>query len=245
MGSPSCRGNWPKTIKPPRVECAVAGCVDCGSHILDASPLWCDYSCLLQSHYSSASRDQSKKARISCRQLRKAARECSSSVERSSWLRKKRCRWPSRACLPASFGMPTDHLLQGFAHMLDHMKVIGHNACMWQHQSHRLAKCRTHIHADCLYPITVTETFEKMADLVFGSSCTHLKHLAPIQIAQNGVIAMPTALEQTRQCPNTVELAKGLSHLSSGCVWRAPPGRLLPGRFAPGVAPPASPLPHG
>src|SRR5229473_7781185 len=131
------------------------------------------------------------------------------------------------------FGMPTDHLLQGFAHMLDHMKVIGHDARMWQHQLHRLAKRRTHIHADCLHPITVTESFEQMTALVFGSSCTHLKHLAPIQVAQNAVIAAPTALAQTRQCPNNVEWAKGPSHLSSGCVWPGPPRRLLPGRFAP------------
>src|SRR5207237_618179 len=54
-------GNWQKTIKPPPEECAVAGDVDCGSHILDASALWCDYSCLPQSHYSSASAESQKR----------------------------------------------------------------------------------------------------------------------------------------------------------------------------------------
>src|SRR6266446_4616441 len=144
-------------MRPPPAEYAVADVVDWQSHSPDASRLWCDCSCLPQSHERDVSRDQSKKARISCRQLRKADRAlcssvgpkrltavvqrsrpaaaveaeasayqvrsaslsphalpisgkaaakvallCWSSADRSSWLRKKRWRWPSKAGLPSS-----------------------------------------------------------------------------------------------------------------------------------------------
>src|SRR6266496_1689088 len=150
-------GNWKKSMKPPPAGCEAADSVDYGSRNLDASRLWCDCSCFPQSHSSSASKDASIHAKISCRQLRKAdkalrisagpslvtlaiqtsksrvegavevvayqvrnaslrcqataisgnaraqaARECSSSVERSSWLRKKRWDWPSKAFLLSS-----------------------------------------------------------------------------------------------------------------------------------------------
>ena len=55
---------------------------------------------------------------------------------------------------------------------------------------------------------------------------------------------MTTALEQTRQCPNSVGWATAPSHLRSGGVWPVPPGQLLPGTFAPGVAPLSSLRPH-
>src|SRR5260221_12407738 len=67
-------------MRPPPAEYAVADVVDWQSHSPDASRLWCDCSCLPQSHERDVSRDQSKKARISCRQLRKADRALCSSV---------------------------------------------------------------------------------------------------------------------------------------------------------------------
>ena len=69
-------GKWQKTMKPPPVECAVAGCVDCGSHMLDASPLWCDYSCLPQSHYSSASAESQKRPEFLAASCEKQTRRC-------------------------------------------------------------------------------------------------------------------------------------------------------------------------
>ncbi len=69
-------GKWQKTMKPPPVECAVAGCVDCGSHMLDASPLWCDYSCLPQSHYSSASAESQKRPELLAASCERQTRRC-------------------------------------------------------------------------------------------------------------------------------------------------------------------------
>ena len=77
--------------------------------------------------------------------------------------------------------------------MLDHMEVISHDASMRQRQLHRRALRGAHVHAHRLDRIAITQAFEQVADLVFGPSCAHLKHLARIQVAQDAIIAMPLA----------------------------------------------------
>src|SRR5712692_10157494 len=68
--------NWQESIKPPPVKCEVAGGLGCDTHTLDASRLWCDYSCPLQSHYSSVWAESQRKLRFLDASYEKPTRLC-------------------------------------------------------------------------------------------------------------------------------------------------------------------------
>ncbi len=80
-------------------------------------------------------------------------------------------------------GQAADDLAHGFAPMLDHMKMIGHDARPRQAQLDGSPEGLAHIHAHRFYPIAVGEPFESTNDLVLLAPSTHLAHLAGIQVA--------------------------------------------------------------
>src|SRR5216683_1705580 len=165
---------------------------------------------------------KSKNARISRRQLRKADKALRSSagpwlltrviqaskplaaVEASAVSYQERRSSLSCQALPISgnrrakfalltLGPAGDHRLHRFAHMLDDMKVIGHDASPRQAQLDGSPEGLAHIHAHRFHPIAVGEALEQTHDIVLLPPSTHLEHLAGVEVAQDRVVALSLA----------------------------------------------------
>ena len=80
-------------------------------------------------------------------------------------------------------GTPAQHLGQRFAHLLDDMEMIGHDAGTWQAQLDRFAEGTTQIHADRLPLFWRSEAVQHGTHLSLRASHDHIKHPACLQIA--------------------------------------------------------------
>src|SRR5436309_1081681 len=92
-----------------------------------------------------------------------------------------------------TLGPAADDLAHSFAHMLDHVKVIGYDARSWQAQLDCPAEGRAHIHAHHFHSLAVGQAFEQTNDVLLLAASTHLEYLVSLQVAEDRVVALSLA----------------------------------------------------